>query len=225
MSIKYCYCSLKIGLEITNPGSYFHTNLYSKAFLISYMLHTYILYYDIKLKQKYNYIIISIQSVSDHNENIQNTIQIRSIKITITTYNTTTTTVWFQRLPPARGGTVQRKIFHLANSFIQDRQVDLVFFMEWSQLYAATVTHYSIEPLTTGPDYDPLLLLLALAGDVHPNTGPSRYPCSVCFKNVTSQGTSYLCTRCSHWIHSRCSGLRNASDYHKSNGWICMTPP
>ena len=44
--------------------------------------------------------------------------------------------------------------------------------MESSQLYAATLTHYSTEPLTTGPDYDPLLLLLALAGDVHPNPGP-----------------------------------------------------
>ena len=70
--------------------------------------------------------------------------------------------------------------------------------MESSQSCAATLTHYSTEPLTTGPDYDPLLLLLALAGDVHPNPGPSSYPCSVCFKNVTSQGTSYLCTRCSH---------------------------
>ena len=48
------------------------------------------------------------------------------------------------------------------------------------------------------------------------------------FKNVTSQGTSYLCTRCSHWVHSRCTGLRNAAAYRKSNGWICtvyMTPP
>ena len=101
-------------------------------------------------------------------------------------------------------------------------------FMESSQLYAATLTHFSTEPLTTGPDYDPLLLLLALAGDVHPNPGPSTYPCSVCFRNVTSQGTSYLCTRCSHWLHSRCSGLRNAADYRKANGWICtacMTPP
>ena len=70
--------------------------------------------------------------------------------------------------------------------------------MESSQLYAATLTHYSTEPLTTGPDYYPLLLLLALAGDVHPNPGPPRYPCSVCFNNVTSQGTCYLCTRCSH---------------------------
>ena len=138
----------------------------------------------------------------------------------------------FQRLPPARGGTAQRKIFHLANwsqhihpgpSSSRSR-----FFMESSQLYAATLTHFSTEPLTTGPDYDPLLLLLALAGDVHPNPGPSTYPCSVCFRNVTSQGSSYLCTRCSHWVHSRCSSLRNAADYRKANGWICtacMTPP
>ena len=100
--------------------------------------------------------------------------------------------------------------------------------MESSQLYTATLTHYSTEPLTTGPDYDPLLLLLALACDVPPNPGPSRYPCSVCFKNVTSQCTSYLCTRFSHWVHSRCSGLRNVVDYRKANGWICtacMTPP
>ena len=140
--------------------------------------------------------------------------------------------LWFQRFPHARGGTAQRKIFHLANlsqlihpgpSSNRSR-----FFMESSQLYAATLTHYSTEPLTTGPDYDPLLLLLAISGDVHPNPGLSRYPCSVYFKNVTSQGTSYLCKICSHWVHSRCSGLRNAADYRKSVGWICttcMTPP
>ena len=138
----------------------------------------------------------------------------------------------FQRLQPARGGTAQRKIFLLANwsHLIHPAPSSSrsSFFMESSQSCAATLTHHSTEPLTTGPDYDPLLLLLALAGDVHPNPGPPRYPCSVCFKNVTSQGTSYLCTRCSHWVHSRCSGLRNASDYRKANGWICtacMTPP
>ena len=82
--------------------------------------------------------------------------------------------------------------------------------------------------LNTGPDYDPLFLLLALAGDEHPNPGPPRYPCSVCFMNGTNQGTNYLCTRCSHWIHSRCSGLRNVADNHRAIGWICtacMTPP
>ena len=133
----------------------------------------------------------------------------------------------FQRLPPTRGGTAQRKIFHLANwsQLIHPGPSSIEVFYGVEQLYAATLTHYSTEPLTTGPDYDPLLLLLALAGDVHPNPGSSRYPCSVCFKNVTSQGTSYLCTRCSHWVHSRCSGLRNTADYRKADGWICITPP
>ena len=55
---------------------------------------------------------------------------------------------------------------------------------------------------------------------MHQNPGPSRYPCSVCFKNVTIQGTSYLCTRCSHWVHSRCFGLRKAVICT-----ACMTPP
>ena len=41
--------------------------------------------------------------------------------------------------------------------------------MESSQSCAATLTHYSTDPLTTGPDYDPLLLLLAL-------TAQSRSP-------------------------------------------------
>ena len=67
--------------------------------------------------------------------------------------------------------------------------------MESSQLYAATLTHFSTEPLTTGPDYDPLLLLLALAGDVHPNPGPSTYHCSVCFRNVTSQLAPATCVQ------------------------------
>ena len=101
------------------------------------------------------------------------------------------------------------------------------FFMESSESCATMLTHYS-EPLTTGPDYNTLLRLLALAGDVHPNPGPPEYPCSVCFKNVTGQGTSHLCTRYSHRVHSRCSGLRNVADYHRANGWICTacrTPP
>ena len=79
----------------------------------------------------------------------------------------------FQRLPHTRGGTAQRKIFDLANwsQLIHPGPSSSrsSFFMESSQLYAATLTHYSTEPLTTGPVYDPLLLLLALVGDVHPN--------------------------------------------------------
>ena len=135
--------------------------------------------------------------------------------------------VGYQRLPLARGGTAQRKIIHLANWSLLihpgPSSSRSSFFKESSQLYAATLTHYSTEPLTTGPDFDPLLQLIALAGDVQPNPGPSTYPCSVCFKNATSQGTSYLCTRCSHWVHSRCSGLRNVAYYRRANGFICTT--
>ena len=81
----------------------------------------------------------------------------------------------------------------------------------------ATLIRYSTEPLTIGPDFD-LLLLIAVARDVHPNPGRPRYSCS-----VSSQGTSYLCTRCSHWVHSRCSGLRNMAVNHRANDWICTT--
>ena len=95
--------------------------------------------------------------------------------------------------------------------------------MESSQSSAATLTHYSTEPLTTGPDFDPLLLLMALVGYVHQNPGPPMYPCSVCFKYVTSQCMSYLCPRCSHWVHSSCSGLQNIADYRRTRGWICTT--
>ena len=46
------------------------------------------------------------------------------------------------------------------NSSIQDRrQVDKSFFMESCQSCAAMLTHYLTKPLTTGPDYDPLLRL------------------------------------------------------------------
>ena len=139
---------------------------------------------------------------------------------------------WFQRFLPARGGTAQRKIFHLANwsqLIHPGPSSNRSRFILWSRV-SCTRQRRLITQLSRwqpDPNSDPLLLLLALAGDVYPNPGPSRYPCSVCFKNVTSQGTSYLCTRCSHWVHSRCSGLRNAADYRKANGWIytaCKTP-
>ena len=75
-----------------------------------------------------------------------------------------------QQLPPARGGTAHRKIFNLANrsKLIHPGPSSSrsSFFMESSQLYAAMLTYYSTKPLTTGSDFDPLHLLLALAGDV-----------------------------------------------------------
>ena len=51
------------------------------------------------------------------------------------------------------------------------------FFIASSQSCMAMLTHYLTEPLTTGPEFDPLLLLIiAIAGDVQPNPGSPRYP-------------------------------------------------
>ena len=73
---------------------------------------------------------------------------------------------------------------------------------------------------------------LLLSGDVHQNPGPaSKYPCTVCTSNVTSHGVSYMCNRCSGWVHSKCCGLQNAAEYRQINNWACIsflfhpTPP
>ena len=53
-----------------------------------------------------------------------------------------------------------------------------------------------------------------MAGDIHPNPGPpAKYPCPVCARDITSQGVSYRCTRCSGWVHAKCSGLLNTAQY------------
>ena len=39
---------------------------------------------------------------------------------------------------------------------------------------------------------------------------------------------SYLCNRCSGWLHSKCSGLQNAAKYRRINDWVCgscSSPP
>ena len=80
----------------------------------------------------------------------------------------------FQRLPPERGGTAQSNIFHPGNRSQLNPSRTVVKSL-WSQSCEATLTHYSTETQTTRPDYDPLLLLLAIAGDVHPNPGQPRF--------------------------------------------------
>ena len=70
---------------------------------------------------------------------------------------------------------------------------------------------------------------LLLSGDVHQNPGPAiKYPCSVCTRNVTSRGVSYMCNRCSGWVHSKCSGLQNAAEYRRYKNCACSccsSPP
>ena len=90
---------------------------------------------------------------------------------------TTPACMWWNR-PEEDPASVKLESTHPSRTVVKLIEV----FMESSQSYATTLTHYSTEPLTNGPDYVPLLLLLAIAGDVHPNPGPSRYLCSICFK-------------------------------------------
>ena len=61
-----------------------------------------------------------------------------------------------------------------------------------------------------------------MAGDIHPNPGSTaKYPCPVCARDVTSRGVSYQCTRCSGWVHAKCSGLLNAAQYRRYKDWTC----
>ena len=39
----------------------------------------------------------------------------------------------------------------------------------------------------------------------------------------TSRGASYLCNRCSGWVHSKCSGLQNAAEYRRIKDWVCSS--
>ena len=92
-----------------------------------------------------------------------------------------------------------------------------------SQFAAAKLTHYSTMPHRPSDSSRPRQRLL-LSGDVHQNPGPAtKYPCSVCSSNVTSRGVSYMCNRCSGWVHSKCSGLQNAAEYRRIKNWACIS--
>ena len=32
-----------------------------------------------------------------------------------------------------------------------------------------------------------------------------------------------MCNRCSGWVHSKCSGLQNAAEYHRIKNWACIS--
>ena len=61
-----------------------------------------------------------------------------------------------------------------------------------------------------------------MAVDIHPNPWPTaKYPCPVCARDVTSRGVRYWCTRCTGWVHAKCSGLLNAAQYRRNKDWTC----
>ena len=84
---------------------------------------------------------------------------------------TTSACMWWNR-PEEDLSSGKSESIHPSRTVVKSIEV----FMESSQLYASTLTHYTAEPLNTRLNYDPLLLLLAPAGDVHPKPGSSRYP-------------------------------------------------
>ena len=45
--------------------------------------------------------------------------------------------------------------------------------------------------------------------------------CPVCTCNVTSRGIGYRCTKCSGWVHAKCSGILNAAQYRRKSDWTC----
>ena len=51
----------------------------------------------------------------------------------------------------------------------------------------------------------------------------TKYPCPVCTRNVTSRGVSYKYTRCSGWVHAKCSGILNAAQYRRKGDWTYNT--
>ena len=96
-------------------------------------------------------------------------------------------------------------------------------FPDPSQFAATKLTHYSSKPQRPS-DSSRSWLRILLSGDVHPNPGPTtKYPCPVCARNVTGRGVSYLCNRCSGWVHLKCSGLQNAAEYRRIKDWVCSS--
>ena len=86
---------------------------------------------------------------------------------------------------------------------------------------AELILNSTTKPLRRRPDHTQLLLLL-MATDIHLNPGPTaKYPCPVCARDVISRGVCYRCTRCSGWVHAKCSGLLNAAPYRRNKDWTC----
>ena len=92
------------------------------------------------------------------------------------------------------------------------------------QIEVAELIRYMITMLQQRQPEQTHLKLLQMSGDVRPNPGPAtKYPCPVCTRIVTSQGVSYKCTRCSGWVHAKCSGILNSAQYRRKSDWTCDT--
>eukprot|EP00794_Sanderia_malayensis_P001937 gene1937-2203_t len=74
-----------------------------------------------------------------------------------------------------------------------------------------------------------LKTLLLISGNVSPNPGPGKIPCSVCRKPVASNHTAILCDKCSQWCHigPKCGKVKvkDYMEYSKEVNfeWTCPT--
>ena len=68
-------------------------------------------------------------------------------------------------------------------------------------------------------------VLLLCAGDVELNPGPTRYPCTVCGKNVTEKQQGIECTKCEKWSHAQCCGVSRVEytriGEREDEPWFC----
>ena len=131
----------------------------------------------------------------------------------------------FQCSQPTRGGTVwqlQMPANEEINSYPDSPLFISTGFLPRGQFDAAELIRYMItKPQRRQPDKTHLRLI-QMSGDVHPNPDPAtKYPCPVCTRNVTSRGDRYKCTKCSGWVHAKCSGILNAAQYRRQSDWTC----
>ena len=112
--------------------------------------------------------------------------------------------------------------YKLLSTIILQNRFSVVF-LEVGQFAAAKLTHYSTKPHRLSDASRPRLRLL-LAGDVQQNPGPTtKYPCSVCTRNITTYGVSYMCNNCKNWVLAKCSKLRNTNEYRQDKKWACSS--
>ena len=50
-----------------------------------------------------------------------------------------------------------------------------------------------------------------------------KVPLSGMYSQRPSRGVSYKCNRCSGWVHAKCSGILNATQYRRKGDWTCDT--
>ena len=67
--------------------------------------------------------------------------------------------------------------------------------------------------------------LLLVAGDVEPNPGPVRFPCTVCQKPVKCNQRGIQCSICANWTHAKCGSVSTEEcvrlGEREDEPWLC----